>query len=218
MFWGLAASLLLIASLILQNWKRSRLQVVEDLVPNRLLTRYPLLFIPGKRSLFYFLGYWNQIPHWLASHGYEVFHFALPWKNTAQRKNQLHRFLMKKSQSGEHFHLFLDSSSFREISHLLENHSYDCLASVTLIGERHGESFTLSSRLSQPIEELQLPENQSARPFFWILHQLSTAQKLPLSQLGWNLNRLQGELLLERTQFLAERDLLQRPRSPNLET
>lgn len=217
MLWGIGFSLAVIFAFVFSNWKRSQPKPVAELKPNCLLTTHPLVFITGQRSLFYFLAYWNEIPHWLASHGYEVFHFHLPWKKQQQERILL-QFLLQKSRSQGRFHLFVDQSSLSIIKSLLEKHDFDCLASVTLVGHEQDSDITLKPRLSIPIEEIQLPESSNQKkPIFWTLHQLWTTQEQSISQLGWNLTREQGYVLLDRTQFLAERDLLQGQRSPTLE-
>jgi hypothetical protein len=56
MLWGFAAGLLLLGALVLTNLRRAHHTPHFDLKPNVLLTRYPLVFVSGHRSLFYFLG------------------------------------------------------------------------------------------------------------------------------------------------------------------
>jgi len=217
MLWGFFSSLGLIFAFFIHNWRRSRLQEVQDLKPNCLMTSSPLVFITGKRSIFYFMAYWNEIPHWLASHGYDVYNVELPWMNEGRRRRELHFFLRQQSKTKNKLHLFLDESSLRELTALLKSQDYECLASVTLIGE--GGKIP-PFRLAVPISELELPKPERVRtPIFWQLHSSWTfqASKRSLYQLGWKLNRRQGDLLLDRVQFLAERDLLQGTPSPNLE-
>jgi hypothetical protein len=216
MIWGLSFALLTIVWLGFKNRQRARLQEVRDLVPNCLLTTYPLVFVPGHRSLFYFLAYWNQIPHWLASHGYEVFHLQLPWNNKKKRQQSLKKFLQEKSAQPEKFHLFIDESSYAEFEEVVEENRYECLASVTLIGHRPNTRTSLSPRLQIPIEDLVLPEVPIKTPMDWRLHQFWTRHNTSFQQLGWQLNPQQGLILLERARFLAERDLIQAPRSPSL--
>jgi hypothetical protein len=43
-----------------------------ELRPNCLLTRYPIAFVSGQKSLFKLFSYWNQIPRFLREHGYDV--------------------------------------------------------------------------------------------------------------------------------------------------
>ncbi len=217
MFWGFFASLVVVFAFGLHNWRRARLIEVQELKPNCLLTHSPLVFVTGKRSIFYFLAYWNQIPHWLASHGYEVFNFNLPWMNEARRRRELHLFLQHQSKSKTKLHLFIDESSLRELIALLKEQDYECLASVTMVGE---SGKTPPFRLALPITELELPAPSNRRtPIFWRMHSSWTFQpsRRSLHHLGWQLDRNQGDRLLERAQFLAERDLLQRSASPNLE-
>jgi hypothetical protein len=221
MILGFLSGLGLLFALAVHNWRRSQLQIVEELKPNCLLTHSPLVFVTGKRSLFYFLAYWNQIPHYLASHGYEVFNLNLPWMNEARRRRDLHAFLTEQSKLNSKIHLFLDASSLREVTYLLKKQDYDCLASVTLIGERgHLPPF----RLALPIAELELGKvqtetlKQNKIPLFWKMHAFWTFQKArpTWKHLGWQLNASEGHFLLDRVQFLAERDLLQRTSSSNL--
>jgi hypothetical protein len=40
--------------------------------PNCLMTRHPIVFVSGQRSLFRPFEYWNDIPIYLKEHGYEV--------------------------------------------------------------------------------------------------------------------------------------------------
>ncbi|MEZ0392262.1 MAG: hypothetical protein ACAH59_08610, partial [Pseudobdellovibrionaceae bacterium] len=169
--------------------------------------------------LFYFLAYWNQIPHWLASHGYEVFHLSLPWIHEQRRRQTLHKFLQEKSESGALIHLFFDQSSLAMIKILLSQHRYSCLSSVTLVGQDLQAEPSLSSPFFTPIEELDIPTGHKFKtPFFWHFHQIWTSHWHSLHRLGWQLTNGQADLFLQRAQFLAERDLLQKQRSPTLET
>lgn len=216
MLWGFSFSFILIFAFLVQNWRRSQVSEVKELIPNCLLTRAPLVFIPGKRSLFYFLAYWNEIPHWLASHGYEVFLMPLPWSNDKKRMQAFRKFLAMKSQNKEFFHLFLDQSSLAMVKTLLSQESFDCLVSVTLVGTSLSTDKNPFARPSIPIEEMEMPGTNSKTPLFWLLHLFWTSQVQSLAHLGWKMTGSQGQALLERAQFLAERDLLQNQRSPNL--
>ncbi len=216
MIFALCFCFIFLFVVMAHNWKRSRLFEVLELIPNRLLTRYPLVFASGKRSLFYFLAYWNSAPHWLASHGYEVFHLNLAWKDSAKRQRRLLEFLKEYSSGGRKVHLIIDQSSYHDLSQLLYQHSFSCLASVTLAGQLPGKSAFSLRRLSCPIEEADFSRSQDKNPLFWRLHLIWTSQKIntPLSCLGWRLDHKlretgkssMAEDLLNRAQFLAERD------------
>lgn len=69
--------------LIVANRLRARARRIDDLSPNRLMTRQKIVFIKGPESLFYFGEYWNHIPHFLYEHGYQV---------TTVRSNELNEF------------------------------------------------------------------------------------------------------------------------------
>ena len=229
MLWlGFSLGLILLVSCFLSNYLRSKEQPIPDLIPNCLLTKYPLVFIPGPRSLFYFMRYWNEIPHFLASHGYEVFLASLPWKDSEKRKKYLLDFLTAKSQdSKEKIHLFFDQSSVLEISDLLRQHSFTCLASVTWVKtNQDSDAFLTQVRgLSSPMEELVLNEKElkaekksSVHEIFWKTHLFFTGQSLKqqMQTRGFRLSMSMKHLLVGRAQFLAERDLLQAQSSPTL--
>lgn len=194
--FGLSSGLLILFALALHNWKRSRVRETSDLQPNRLLTRYPLVFLSGKRSLFYFMTYWNQIPSYLANHGYEVFLKPLPWSKDELRLEKIHQFLEYKSQQNKPLHLIIDSSSQSQVESLLNQHSYPCVRSLSLI------------QSPTPIPN----------PLFWKIHLLVTGQnpKQSIHSLGFQLSDSLKTQFLDRCQFLAERDLIQGDRSTSL--
>lgn len=110
----------------LSYWLRRR-KSQFDLIPNCLLTRWPVLFVTGKRSPFYFSNYWNVYPEFLAEHGYEVFHLYLPWRHHEKRAQTLRNFLKhqasSQTKSQAKFHFMLDHESYEELKHLLINSS-----------------------------------------------------------------------------------------------
>ena len=193
MVWELSILGLILLAIGVHNWRRTQLFEIKELVPNCLLTTHPLVFVSGKRSLFYFLGYWNSLPHWLASHGYEVFNLNLAWKNSFQRKLKLSEFLQKTSLAGRKLHLMIDASSYYEFTEILCRAETDCLASVTCVGSTPAQSLrpyleqNSLSRLPIPIEEIEIFSPQMNRPIFWQLHLLWTGQSLKteISPLGW---------------------------------
>lgn len=56
----------------LSRLRRKRLAGLE-LRSNCLLTRYPIVFINGKKSLFRLFSHWNDVPTYLREHGYDVY-------------------------------------------------------------------------------------------------------------------------------------------------
>src|SRR5690606_3376345 len=75
-----------------------------------LLTQYPLLFLTGRRSIFYFQGYWNWIPRFLSDHGYEVMTLDLPWRKKGARRQVLEEFLRVADEKGLKFHFIGDAT------------------------------------------------------------------------------------------------------------
>lgn len=88
------------------------------LKPNCLLTRAPLVFLTGPRSVFYFRKYWNAYPEILAEHGYEVFTLHLPWRDSSARRFRLEEFL--KAHQGLRYHFICDSWTHQEMKAKLE--------------------------------------------------------------------------------------------------
>ena len=83
---------------------RARLKGLE-LRPNCLLTRYPIAFVAGRRSLFRLTDHWNCIPHYLREHGYEVLVIE-----PAPGKSPLNSITAALGEAGGRFHLIADSS------------------------------------------------------------------------------------------------------------
>jgi hypothetical protein len=206
---------LLVALAVLTNKARAKIHYDKELHPNCLLTRWPLLFVTGPRSFFYFSNYWNIYPSYLAEHGYEVFHLRLPWSNPALRKSRLTEFLKAQDQAKLRFHLVMDSATQQEFESVFKDLRPECVISITEIGGDENKSKTQS--LSAPIvpqETIEtLPSSKGSFFIKWAyqLHRLILiGRPLPsLSTLGAvESTQLQNaRLLLERAQSLAEMDL-----------
>lgn len=95
--------------------RAQRLKQLE-LRPNCLLTRAPLVFVTGRRSLLYFLNYWNEIPEFLREHGYQVQVCSLPWRGFDSRYSALSSFIEKQPRP---IHLIADATSKFEVEKLL---------------------------------------------------------------------------------------------------
>lgn len=205
----------LVTLAVLTNKARAKVHYDKALHPNCLLTRWPLLFVTGPRSFFYFSNYWNIYPSYLAEHGYEVFHLRLPWNKSALRKARLTEFLKAQDQAKQRFHLIMDSVILHEFESVLRELRPECVMSVTEIAGN--ESKSKAHSLSAPLVHQETIEMLSSRKgsFFikWAyqLHRLILmGHPLPsLSTLGAvETTQLQNaRLLLERAQSLAEMDL-----------
>jgi hypothetical protein len=129
------------------NYRRPQLSRDEELIPNQLLTTYPVVFLSGRKSLFYFLNYWNQLPERLKDHGYEVEEWTLPWRSTPLIRRRLRQRLEEQHKSGRPLHLFADSS-LKRILLELSREGHPAVQSLNLIG--HREIDTADTALRPP--------------------------------------------------------------------
>ena len=211
----------ILALAILSNQARSRHQVSFELKPNCLLTRWPLVFVTGPRSLFYFSTYWNLYTVFLAEHGYEVFTLHLPWSNPQDRKARFEEFLKNQEIAQKHFHFFMDAPTFAEFRDLLKERRSDVVRSLNEVIDANTGDAQLKTELSALPFPTGVIECQSTLVPYWslkwtyFLHRLVRHNpSLPaLSTLGvTNGEDLQNCIrLLERTQTLAEMDLREDP-------
>ena len=105
---------------ILTNLYREHRHYHFELKPNCLLTRNPVVFVTGPRSIFYFRKYWNAYPEVLAEHGYQVFTLHLPWRGSARQK-KLSEFLETQNQTSKKFHFICDEYSAEELKNVFEH-------------------------------------------------------------------------------------------------
>lgn len=108
----LFGSLICIAFIILFNFLRPKEKINFPLRTNCLLTRSPILFVHGKKSILYFRNYWNLIPIFLIQHGYECSELRLDWKTDETRNKQLLKFLKNSTKT---YHIFFDPSSIDQL-------------------------------------------------------------------------------------------------------
>ncbi|HEY1079076.1 MAG TPA: hypothetical protein VGE46_03230 [Bdellovibrio sp.] len=200
---------------LFSNQARARQDLPFELKPNCLLTRWPILFVAGHRSLFYFKSYWNTYTPFLAEHGYEVFTLHLPWKSPEQRRQRLAQFLEQQESLGRHFHLMMDSNTLTEFTDLLRQHRSSAIQSLTEIhGPEHPRQKGGLSAFPLPLGEVLC--QPAPHPSFFMrltyhLHTKMLRQKVSpsLSTLGAvpKTAIANGLVLLQRAQTLAEMDL-----------
>ena len=85
------------------------------------MTKKPICFVPGRVSPFYFLNYWNNIPHYLHEHGYEIIKFPLTLSFFFNRKKQIESFIEKQTQG---LHFVFDDLVVHQILPLNSPHSH----------------------------------------------------------------------------------------------
>ena len=124
----------------------------DNLRPNCLLTRYPIIFLSGRTSLFRFGSSWRDIPDWLEAHGYDVLVFKFSSNSHQKRINELKSFL--ELSKGDPYHFVGEKSSIKELE-WLQSLNNKCVKSLT-IGEapRHSHSKYLSWAISLAENEM----------------------------------------------------------------
>ena len=205
----------LVAFAILANQVRTRDTWDFELKPNCLLTRWPILFVTGPRSLFYFSKYWNHYSSFLAEHGYEVFTLHLPWNKSPERRARMQEFFAARSAEGRHFHLIVDSFTMEELKLILSSESYSCLVSVSeLCDADRGPQLSLKAmRIPwSPVEFYAKDRGAWISRLAYLGHKKLIGKKrnlLSLAGLGGcpSSREENAILLLERAQVLAEMDL-----------
>lgn len=98
----------------------------ENLVlrPNCLLTRKPLVFVNGARSLFYYEKLGGFMQDYVRAHGYKVLSPVLPFRGVNRHlafKNWLN------SQSEKSFHLIASSATAEELNDLFTTNPQNTL-------------------------------------------------------------------------------------------
>ncbi len=173
------------------NFYRERRSYRINLKPNCLLTRHPLVFVTGPRSIFYFKKYWNAYPEILTEHGYEVFTLHLPWSGPA-RGTFLQNFLDEQNGLQKKFHFILDEITQKELSKYFE-HS-PVATSLTL--------FKSSNQQSTPSKNIFLSAGYRLHSLRFINKTLPTPDDLGVHF------PIAASPLLKQMQKLAEQDFL----------
>lgn len=130
---------------ILTNLYREHRKQSFELKPNCLLTRKPVVFLTGPRSIFYFRKYWNAYPEILAEHGYEVFTLPLPWRGE-ERLSRTKEYLSKQATQQRQYHFICDPYTAHELRELFE--TSPAVASLTVLEDQHETPITKHPRKS----------------------------------------------------------------------
>jgi hypothetical protein len=107
----------------------------EELRPNCLLTRYPICFMHGLKSIFNAHDYWHGIPDYLKNHGYDVFDLHTAWRGPNRLRLDLFQTqILKVSESFGKVHLLSHSLGALNALELIQNPFVASkIASITFI-------------------------------------------------------------------------------------
>lgn len=114
------------------------LMKTENLVlrPNCLLTKAPLVFVPGQRSLFHFQKMAAPLQEYLQAHGYQVLSVPLPFRSAHLRRIAFSRWLQQNP--GKPMHFIWGRETSIEFKDQISFPSYSTFTNI-------GESFKPSS-------------------------------------------------------------------------
>ena len=154
LFIALTASFALVAIAIVFQLLRHRQSAARlkglELRPNCLLTRYPIAFLSGRRSVFRLLDYWNDVPAYLHEHGYEV----LVLDPVGQGHTRTQSLLNALNALPGPCHLIADSSSDDEMN-WLANSKHTKINSLTLIRNGHSRQVPVKNRMGLNVADLK---------------------------------------------------------------
>lgn len=125
----IAAAAILGSQMVLSRKRRKRFEKLE-LIPNILMTRYPLLFVGRARSLFRLSGDFLELPIYLQEHGYQVEEVEI--LDDASSRATLER-LLTTSATAVHM-IICESLADAAYDLALEGHAK--LATLTILGHR----------------------------------------------------------------------------------
>lgn len=124
-----STGLILGGQLYFSRQRQKRFQKLE-LIPNILMTRYPLLFVGRARSLFRLGGDFLEMPIYLQEHGYQVEEIEVLKRNDAFKTLLL---LLETTRNPVHM---IVSEALASAAYDLALDGHPKLATLTIIGER----------------------------------------------------------------------------------
>lgn len=159
---ALILSLLFIVSAMLFQYyrrqERKRVLAGLELTPNCLLTRYPIVFLAGRKSPFRPFCHWNDIPSYLREHGYDV------WELDASHGDAPAEILLKSIESipAAKCHLISDSASLAHLESIARM-KHSKISSLTCVRNKHTSSF---SAVPAPLSPSELKPLEHAIEYF----------------------------------------------------
>lgn len=98
--------------------------------PNCLLTKAPICFITGPRSIFHFKEIGSELQEFLYAHGYLIRKIPLPFRNPQQRRQVFQRWL--DQNRSQNFHFVMSQQTWNEFQNELQTLKK---STYTILGE-----------------------------------------------------------------------------------
>lgn len=138
------------------------------------MTKYPIVFVTGLRSLFFYERLGSELQDYVAAHGYVVLSPPMPFKSKSQRQLILEKWLLLRKE--KHFHFILSEQSFNELSEVFKNYPHSTFTKV-------------------PADLKKYPHKKISTPFKYWLHILY------LKILGYKADKFEQTLPDKSTEF-----------------
>ena len=119
--------------------RQERFQTLE-LIPNILMTRFPLMFVGRPRSLFRLSGDFYEMPIYMQEHGYQVEEIEM-----RDSRSNLATLLRLLATNHGPVHLIV-ASAFAEAAYDLALDGHEKLATLTLLSAKSTETRTINLR------------------------------------------------------------------------
>ena len=94
------------------------------------MTKHPLVFLTGIRSLFFYEKLGADLQDFIAAHGYVVKSPVLPFRSPKLRQKALRAWLSE--QNGPHFHFVLSTATQKEFAEIFRSYP-NCTFTLTRI-------------------------------------------------------------------------------------
>lgn len=153
----LAAGLIFTSQSYLSRMRRRRFEDLQ-LIPNILMTRYPLMFVGRARSLFRLSGDFLELPIYLQEHGYQIEEIEI--RENAQARSTLVRLL---ETAATPVHLIV-GEAFASAAYDLALDGHAKLSTLTILGE-HGRNVELRPSRLPVFERPELRPSLLANSF-----------------------------------------------------
>lgn len=163
--------------------------------PNCLLTKSPLVFVPGPRSLFHYQNSYGMLPRFLFEHGYVTSTLSLPFRGSNARKAAFKKWL---SLSAGKLHLIMDQLVYDELKAEL---STQRIQSITVISSIESELSCETFKITE--KPLTTANYALHRILNWVLQ----TETPPFERTFLRFNQLTYDRFLDHCVKLAENEI-----------